>query len=112
MIGTHSPYFLIIGLGTSGISMAKFLRSRGKNVIATDIEESKAGIAKELNELGIKTQIGFHDQKTFNQAEIMIPSPGIPLTNKFIKTALNKGVDITGELDIFTKYNNLPQSTQ
>jgi UDP-N-acetylmuramoylalanine--D-glutamate ligase len=73
MIETHSPYFLIIGLGTSGISMARFLRSRGKNVIATDIEESKADIA-----------------------------------NKFIKTALNKGVDITGELDIFTKYNDLP----
>ncbi len=108
MIETHFPYFLIIGLGTSGISMAKFLRSKGKNVIATDIEKSKADIAKELNELGIKTQIGFHDQKTFNQAEIMIPSPGIPLTNKFIKTALNKGVDITGELDIFTKYNDLP----
>jgi len=108
MIETHSPYFLIIGLGTSGISMARFLRSRGKNVIATDIEESKADIAKELNELGIKTQIGFHDQKTFNQAEIMIPSPGVPLTNKFIKTALNRGVSITGELDIFTKYNDLP----
>jgi UDP-N-acetylmuramoylalanine--D-glutamate ligase len=108
MIETHFPYFLIIGLGTSGISMAKFLRSVGKNVIATDIEESKADIAKELNELGIKTQIGFHDQKTFDHAGIMVPSPGIPLTNKFIKTALNKGVDITGELDIFTKYNDLP----
>ncbi|MEN8212297.1 MAG: UDP-N-acetylmuramoyl-L-alanine--D-glutamate ligase, partial [Thermodesulfobacteriota bacterium] len=108
MIETDSPYFLIIGLGTSGISMAKFLRSRGKNVIATDIDESKADIAKEFDELGIKTQIGFHDQKTFNQAGIMIPSPGIPLTNKFIKTALNNGVEITGELDIFTRYNNLP----
>ena len=108
MIETHFPYFLIIGLGTSGISMAKFLRSRGKNVIATDIEESKAAIAKELNGIGIKTQIGFHDQKTFNHAETMVPSPGIPLTNKFIKTALNKGVGITGKLDIFTKYNDLP----
>lgn len=108
MIETHFPYFLIIGLGASGVSMAKFLRSRGKNVIATDIEESKAAIAKELNEIGIKTQIGFHDQKTFNHAGIMVPSPGIPLTNKFIKTALNKGVAITGELDIFTKYNDLP----
>ncbi len=108
MIETDSPYFLIIGLGTSGISMAKFLRSRGKNVIATDIDESKADIAAKLNDLGIKTQIGFHDQRTFNQAGIMVPSPGIPLTNKFIKTALNNGVDITGELDIFTKYNDLP----
>ena len=108
MQDTHRPYYLIIGLGASGVSMAKFLNSKGYNVIATDIDESKAMIAKELNELGIKTQIGFHDQKIFNHAKIMIPSPGIPLNNKFIKTALNNGVDLTGELDIFTKYNDLP----
>ena len=102
------PYFLIIGLGTSGVSMAKFLRSKGKAVIATDIDVSRTKIAKELNGLGIKTEIGFHDQKTFNRAGVMVPSPGIPLTNKFIKTAFNLGVGITGELDIFTRYNDLP----
>ncbi|MDA3787216.1 MAG: UDP-N-acetylmuramoyl-L-alanine--D-glutamate ligase [Desulfobacula sp.] len=102
------PYFLIIGLGASGISMAKFLCSKGKTVIATDIDASKTKIAQELNGLGIKTEIGFHDQKTFNLAGVMVPSPGIPKTNKFIKTALDLGVGITGELDIFTRYNDLP----
>ncbi|MBC2704914.1 MAG: UDP-N-acetylmuramoyl-L-alanine--D-glutamate ligase [Desulfobacula sp.] len=101
-------YFLIIGLGASGVSMAKFLRSKGETVIATDIDESRTDIAKELNALGIKTEIGFHSQQTFNRAGIMIPSPGIPLTNKFIKTALDRGVGITGELDVFTRYNDLP----
>lgn len=101
-------YFLVIGLGTSGVSMAKFLRSKGETVIATDMDDSKTKIAKELNALGIKTQIGFHDQNTFNRASVMVPSPGIPLTHKFIKTALNLGGCITGELDIFTQYNHLP----
>ena len=105
---THFPYFLIIGLGASGVSMAKFLRSKGKKVIATDLDESKTKIADELNKLGVKTQIGFHDQQTFNQAEVMVPSPGVPLNNKFIKTALSNGVALTGELDIFTTYNKLP----
>jgi len=73
------PYFLIIGLGASGISMAKFLHSKGKTVVATDIDESRTDIAKELNALGIKTEIGFHSQQTFNRAGVMIPSPGIPL---------------------------------
>ena len=104
----NPPYFLVIGLGRSGTSMAEFLASKGKNVIATDIDESKVQIAKKLNKLGIKTQIGFHDQKTFNLAKIMVPSPGISLHNKYIQSALNKGVKITGELDIFTKYNDLP----
>ena len=102
------PYFLVIGLGASGISMAKFLRSKGKTIIATDIDASKTKIAQELNGLGIKTEIGFHDQKTFNLASVMVPSPGIPKTNKFIKTAFDLGVGITGELDIFTQYNDLP----
>ncbi|MBC8439074.1 MAG: UDP-N-acetylmuramoyl-L-alanine--D-glutamate ligase [Deltaproteobacteria bacterium] len=102
------PYFLVIGLGASGISMAKFLRSKGKTIIATDIDASKTKIAQELNGLGIKTEIGFHDQKTFNLASVMVPSPGIPKTNKFIKTAFDLGVGITGELDIFTRYNDLP----
>ncbi|MCP3872085.1 MAG: UDP-N-acetylmuramoyl-L-alanine--D-glutamate ligase [Desulfobacteraceae bacterium] len=101
-------YFLVIGLGASGLSMAKFLHSKGETVIATDIDASRTNIAEELNALGIKTQIGFHDQDTFNQASIMIPSPGIPLTNKFIRTASTKGVAIKGELDIFTQYNSLP----
>jgi UDP-N-acetylmuramoylalanine--D-glutamate ligase len=102
------PYFLIIGLGTSGVSMAKFLSTRGKNVVATDIDATRNKVAKELNAIGIKTEIGFHNQETFNQAKVMVPSPGIPLTNKFIKTALANGVTITGELDIFSRYNDLP----
>ena len=101
-------YFLVIGLGASGVSMAKFLRLKGKNVIATDIDESKTDIAKELNRLGIRTEIGFHDPETFNRAKTMIPSPGIPLNNELIQTALSKGVRITGELDIFARYNHLP----
>jgi len=105
---TKQPYFLIIGLGASGVSMAKFLRSKGKNVVATDIDDSRASIAKELNTLGIETEIGFHNQETFNRAYVMIPSPGIPLTNKFITEAHSSGVGITGELDIFTQYNDLP----
>ncbi len=88
--------------------MVKFLHAMGKHIIATDIDESKKAVAGELNRLGIKTEIGFHDHNTFNGAGVMIPSPGIPLDNKFIKTALKNGVEIKGELDIFSQYNDLP----
>jgi UDP-N-acetylmuramoylalanine--D-glutamate ligase len=103
-----SSYFLIIGLGTSGMSMAKFLHARGKDVVVTDIDPSRTDRAKELNALGIKTEIGFHNPKTFNQAAVLVPSPGIPLTLECIKTAAAKGVPISGELDIFSRYNDLP----
>lgn len=90
------------------MSMAKFLHSQKKSVIATDIDEAKADNAEQLNGLGIETHIGYHDQKIFDKASVMVPSPGISLTNEFIRTASARGAGITGELDIFTKYNDLP----
>ena len=104
----NKPYCLVVGLGRSGISMAKFLFSKGYNVIATDVDSSKAKIGKKLNKLGIKTQIGFHDQKVFNNASCIIPSPGVCLWSKFFKKAIKNKVAIKGELDIFAKYNKLP----
>jgi UDP-N-acetylmuramoylalanine--D-glutamate ligase len=68
----------------------------------------KKEVSLELNRLGIQTQIGFHDSDTFNHASTLIPSPGIPLDNPYIKTAVDRGVSVTGELDIFSQYNNLP----
>jgi len=103
-----SPYFLVIGLGASGLSTAKFLRSKGKSVVATDIDAGRASTAKELNALGIRTEIGFHDPNTFNRAGTLVPSPGIPLTLPHIQEALAQGAGLTGELDIFAAYNTLP----
>ena len=103
-----SPYFLVIGLGASGLSTTKFLCSKGKSVVATDIDAGRASVAEELNALGIRTEIGFHDPDTFNRAGTLVPSPGIPLTHSLIREALAHGVGLTGELDIFAAYNTLP----
>lgn len=104
----QQPYFLVIGLGVSGMSMARFLHAKGKKVAATDIDRTKIEQAAELEALGIEVQIGFHNQDLFNNAACLIPSPGIPLTGKYIATAVSHGVPITGELDIFSDYNTLP----
>ncbi|MFH2093836.1 MAG: UDP-N-acetylmuramoyl-L-alanine--D-glutamate ligase [Pseudomonadota bacterium] len=101
-------YTLIIGLGKSGLSMAKFLHARGERVVVTDIDPSTSDAAKELTALGIQTQIGFHDQDTFNQADCMVPSPGIPLTSPYIQTAIKNSVPVKSELDIFYQNNKLP----
>lgn len=108
MNNSNQPYYLITGLGKSGLSMAKFLRSKGERVIATDIDTSRADLEKELSDIGVQTQIGFHDQETFDNALYIVPSPGIPLTNKHIAQGLKNGAKLSCELDIFTRYNKLP----
>ncbi len=88
--------------------MARFLNSIGRHVVATDIDASRTKEAAELTTLGIKTEVGSHDQETFDRAATIIPSPGIPLTIPYILRAAAKGVEIKGELDIFSQYNTTP----
>lgn len=101
-------YILVAGLGKSGFSIAKFLKGKGENIIATDIDSSRAVIAAELEEKGIRTEIGFHKEKTFINAEKIIVSPGIPLDNKYITMALQKGIPVTGEFDIAAEFIDIP----
>ena len=101
-------YTLVLGLGRSGLSMARFLAAKGYAVKATDIDPAAARNAKALNRLGIDTQIGFHDQETFNRAEAIVVSPGIPLDMPFLQKAAALGVPLLGDLDIFSRYNKTP----
>lgn len=105
---TQTAYHLVIGLGISGMSMARFLHAIGEKVVATDLDASRTNEASLLNELGIETQIGYHDQVTFNNAQVLIPSPGIPLSAPHIRTAAERGVPVTGELDIFQAHCSKP----
>ncbi len=104
----QQSYDLIIGLGKSGLSMARFLHAQGRQVIVTDIDPSRKKVAQSLEALGIKIEVGFHDQTTFDQADRLIPSPGIPITIPYIKAAIKKGVPVASELDIFYQHNQLP----
>ncbi len=105
---SRTSYILVLGLGRSGLSMARFLAAKGYKVKATDIDEGTMNDAKELNRLGIDTQIGFHDQSTFNRADAIVVSPGIPLDMPYLLTATSHGVPLVGDLDIFTRFNQTP----
>lgn len=102
---SRKSYILVLGIGRSGLSMARFLHAKGFPVKATDIDASKGAEAVQLNDLGIETQIGFHNQATFDRAGTIVVSPGIPPDLPYLRRAAGKGVPIAGELDIFTRYN-------
>ena len=101
-------YILVVGLGKSGFSIAEFLNTKGFNVLVTDIDLSKKEKAEQLEKQGIKTEIGFHRFETFENAEKIVTSPGIPLNLKYFKRALEKNVPIIGELDLAAQYIKQP----
>jgi len=108
MTHINSPYILIVGLGKSGLAMARFLKKMGNNVVVTDSDASLMEKGRELESLGIITEIGCHNATTFDQAQMIIASPGIPLDMPHLKRATQKGIPIRGELDAAAEHIKVP----
>ncbi len=103
-----SPYILVVGLGRSGFDMALLLKKQGHNVVVTDSDPSLADKARELESSGIVTEIGFHNAATFENAQMIIASPGVPLDMPHLKKAAQKRIPIRGELDVAAQQIPVP----
>ncbi|MBF0226484.1 MAG: UDP-N-acetylmuramoyl-L-alanine--D-glutamate ligase [Desulfobacterales bacterium] len=101
---------LIVGLGKTGIALAKFLHKRGAKVTATDISkiEDIGEQVKPLKDLGVKLEIGQHITESFINADIILISPGVPHLIPPIREAMNKGVTIMGEIEFAYRFINEP----
>ncbi|WP_212637531.1 UDP-N-acetylmuramoyl-L-alanine--D-glutamate ligase [Desulfocicer vacuolatum] len=102
------PYILVVGLGKSGIAMARFLKKRGNSVVITDSDPNMKKKAKALEKMGITTEIGPHNATTFDRARMIIASPGIPLDMPHLKRAAQRKIPIRGELDVAAEQIKVP----
>ena len=101
---------VIVGLGVSGISVARFAKNKGAFVIVTDIADEKelASYATMAHELNIQTEFGHHSIETFESADLVVPSPGVPHDIPPIRRAKEKGIPIIGEFELASKYIREP----
>lgn len=93
---------LVVGLGKTGVSLAKFLTKYEANVTITD-HKSKPELSAQLDQLegytNIKFELGSHSPKTFLSQDLVILSPGVASHLKIFEYARQQGVKITGEFE-------------
>ena len=71
---------LVLGLSKSGISAAKYLNKNGADVYITEFRKQKPEDIqniKELEELGIKIEMGGHSDEFIKDSYIAVTSPEI-----------------------------------
>lgn len=92
---------VVVGLGASGMAAIRFLRGLELQVSVSESrpEESigRAELAV-LRELGIPWECGGHSDEFFREAELVVPSPGVPLDLPVLQAARARGAVIVGEL--------------
>ena len=103
----------VAGLGRFGgqIAVARWLVEQGAaRVLVTDqaSEEKLAHSVKQLDGLPIEFRLGEHRESDFAGADLIVASPAIPPTNKYLQAARAAGVAITTEVRLFIERCPVP----
>ena len=101
---------VVVGLGVTGVAVARFLKNRGAAVIATDMaSESDLGSkVQEFQAAGISQELGGHRSETFKKADLIVLSPGVSHTIKPVLQARDQGVPVIGEIELASRYIRQP----
>jgi len=93
------------GLGRfgGGIAVSQWLVQQGARVLVTDQArpEALADSCKQLQGLPIEFRLGTHLEEDFTSADLIVASPAIPPSNRFLQAAREKGIPVTTEIRLF-----------
>lgn len=100
---------LVVGLGVTGMSVVRFLAERGEAVAITDTRDIPPGL-DELKEHypDVARFVGGFDERAFVSADRLVVSPGVPLSDNCITQAIEKGIPVIGDVELFAQYVDAP----
>ncbi len=106
---TQALRTLIVGLGETGYSVARFLAGRGVSIAGTDSRAQPPALER-LREFlpDVALFLGSFDPAAFDAADQLIVSPGVSLNEPVIVTARARGVPVLGDIELFARHVDAP----
>lgn len=104
------PESVIVGLGTTGLSVARYLAKNKRDFAVVDSRENPPSI-EELQALSdslekeIPVHFGDFETPMFNTAKRLIVNPGLPVSTPEIQKAKNAGAEVLGDVELFAQAN-------
>ena len=101
MFSVEGQRVTVVGAARSGIAAAELLARRGARVTLSDATRALAGAdAVRLAAAGVVLELGGHVGRTFNGAELIVMSPGVPPDLPVVAAAKAAGVPVIGEVEL------------
>jgi UDP-N-acetylmuramoylalanine--D-glutamate ligase len=97
---------LVVGLGRSGVASALFLRSHGACVTVSDTksEDQLRAEIPVLLDHGIAVETGRHGERTFQNQDLIVVSPGVPVDAQPLVQARALGEEVIGEIELAAEF--------
>jgi UDP-N-acetylmuramoylalanine--D-glutamate ligase len=93
---------LVLGLGDTGLSMARWLSRAGASVRVADTRADPPRLSALRSALpGAEAACGPFSEQTFAGVDLIAISPGVPLAEPLVRRALTAGTQVLGDIELF-----------
>jgi UDP-N-acetylmuramoylalanine--D-glutamate ligase len=101
---------LVVGLGKSGVAAARLLATRGARVAVADdkAEDALADSLRQLEGVPHERHLGGLREEAFRGRDLVVVSPGVPLSTPSIAEARSRGVEVIGEVELSARFVEEP----
>ncbi|SNR63923.1 UDP-N-acetylmuramoylalanine--D-glutamate ligase [Methylobacillus rhizosphaerae] len=104
MLQLKDKQVLVLGLGDTGLSALRWLKRQGAHLSAADTRKSPAGLEIMQQELPeVRVHLGPLDAAIFQNIELVVISPGVPLAEPEIQAAIQRGIPVVGDVELFAQ---------
>lgn len=96
---------LVLGLGETGLSALRWLQSQGARLAVADTRNHPPGVdvvSAELPEVSVYK--GALTATLFDGVDLIVISPGVPLSEPEIQAAMKRGIAVVGDVELFAQY--------
>ena len=101
---------LVVGAGKSGLAVSRFLAGKGAFTVLTDsnIPVCPSGELAQLESAGVVLSLGRYPEVGSQTFDMVVLSPGVPLTEEPARSAMKYGIALTGELELAYLFATAP----
>lgn len=95
---------LIVGLGKTGLSVARYLRRHGIDFAVIDSRAHPPeldALREEVPDAAVF--VGDFDSRVFSAADEIILSPGVSIREPMVAAAVRRGVPVYGDIELFAR---------
>jgi len=97
-------------MARTGVSVASFLVEQKAQVCCTDMKPAEAfdDSVHSLESRGCVLRLGEHRKEDFLGADLVVVSPGVPLSIPPIQAAVKAGTEVIGDVELISRFIRVP----
>ena len=97
-------HIVVLGMGETGLSAARWLHARGARVRLADSREAPPHLDKLRDDFTYaEIYTGPFDRHTFAGCDLAVISPGVPIATPAIADAIAGGLPVIGDVELFAQ---------